>query len=176
MELTDMTLIRLAQSLATSCDVTERRNHYTLRVCYDGQAPNVIEAIDNAITAKAGERLVTKGWLKEDCHDVIGYEIQKAASTTESADVIGINDNPRGLTLCRKLKEVQAVKVDADNIAKMQEFCGNGEWVNERFEFVTNQGTTMFAQEGDFITFDGSKISVLPKDVAAEDWERKDIL
>lgn len=122
--------------------------------------PDYILAISNAIAGRLGKRLI-------NIENYPDRQILMARVKFKEDNTIGFRyrenpgkENPEsGETYCHKLEEIKAIQVRPDNVDKLLEFIGNGEFEKEAgklgtFHFLNASGSVWaHAAESDYIVF-----------------------
>ena len=143
------------------CKPKNGGDHYFIEADYSKHhEPDYINAIYNAIAGRLGKRLI-------DIKDDADRETLLVRVKFKEDNTIGFRyrenpgkENPEsGETYCHKLEEIKAVQVRPDNVDKLLEFIGNGEFEKEAgklgtFHFLNASGSVWaHAAESDYIVF-----------------------
>lgn len=158
----DSELCAMVESMTERpCKPKNGGDHYFIEADYTKHHdPDYINAIYNAIAGRLGKRLI-------DIKDDADRETLLVRVKFKEDNTIGFRyrenpgkENPEsGETYCHKLEEIKAVQVHPDNVDKLLEFIGNGEFEKEAgklgtFHFLNASGSVWaHAAESDYIVF-----------------------
>lgn len=143
-------------------------------------SPDIVNAIMDAVLGRLGDRAIRCRDFAEDQHFIVDIAFDKSRKET---GIVKEGDLPpvpeRGFLYCRRLKEVRAIQLLADNIGEVAEFTGagvkcEGKAIDGRIYIrFMNNGIYAHVLEGDYIIADGGRFVVRrAKDFEAE-YEQK---
>ena len=150
--------------------VEQKDDVFTVAVMLGTVPTETIQALQNAIIGRLGERLKLHGTTDDQLIFTIAYDPEgETLPDMLGGDVIEIDPNA-GTRYCRTLKEINAIQVDRDNVEELQRFTGGGSMTIPRipggigiYSFISDNGLSIDVPETWYIIReDNGKFSKYP--------------
>lgn len=162
--------------------VEQKDDVFTVAVMLGTVPTETIQALQNAIIGRLGERLKLHGTTDDQLIFTIAYDPEgETLPDMLGGDVIEIDPNA-GTQYCRTLKEINAIQVDRDNVEELQRFTGGGSMTIPRipggigiYSFISDNGLSIDVPETWYIIReDNGKFSKYPNRDFNKEFEPKE--